>query len=41
MKSCTLTFLPSVSALIVQWTTEAPEGCDAGPYTFAELVPIP
>jgi tetratricopeptide (TPR) repeat protein len=41
MNTCTLSYLPSARALIVQWTTEAPEGCDNGPYTFAELIPIP
>ena len=41
MNVCDLTYLPSARALVVQWIIEAPEGCDNGPYTFAELIPTP
>jgi tetratricopeptide (TPR) repeat protein len=39
--ACALTYLPSASALAVQCTTDAAEGCDDGPNAFAQLLPIP
>jgi len=40
MTSCTLAYLPSATALLVQWTTEDAEGCDDGTNVFAELLPM-
>ena len=38
--STTVAYAPSAGVLTVAWTIEAPEGCDSGPETFAQILRI-